>query len=213
MIRVKIISWTASFRYPTFQSGYQPTLSLPPLSTILGLLSSAKGEIVGFNDLDFVGYIFKSEGKSVDLEKIYFLSESNGNNSDVIEREILFNNILYLYLPDNWIKYFKNPNYQLLLVRSSDLATVDEIKTVQLEKIENTKISGTIIPLESKIPGIIHSLVVEYDYSTIPRSVKAARPFTLVPYSTKNLEIYPEETFYDEELGLGVILYDKSLLG
>lgn len=213
MIRVKIISWTASFRYPTFQSGYQPTLSLPPLSTILGLLSSAKGEIVGFNDLDFVGYIFKSEGKSVDLEKIYFLSESNGNNSDVIEREILFNNILYLYLPDNWIKYFKNPNYQLLLGRSSDLATVDEIKTVQLEKIENTKISGTIIPLESKIPGIIHSLVVEYDYSTIPRSVKAARPFTLVPYSTKNLEIYPEETFYDEELGLGVILYDKSLLG
>lgn len=213
MIRIVIKSWTASFRYPTFQSGYQPTLPLPPLSTVLGLLSSVKGEIVSLNDLEFLGYIFKSEGKGVDLEKIYFFNEDvESVNTDVIKREILFENTLYLYLPDIWIKYFKKPKYQLLLGRSSDLATIEEITKIKFEKIKNVPVSGTIIPLELNFPGTIHSLVIEYDYSTIPRSVKAAKPFTLVPYSSKNLETYPEKIPFDKELGLGVILYDKSLL-
>lgn len=213
MIRVCIKSWTATFRYPTFQSGYQPTLPLPPLSTILGLLSAIRGNIIGLSDIEFVGYIFRSEGKGIDLEKMELLDvNAKEANTYPVKREILFENTLYVYLPDIWMQYLKNPKYQLLLGRSSDLASVDEIKTIKLEKIENAPISGTIIPLESKVPGIIHSLVIEYDYSTTPRSVKAAKTFTLIPYSNKNLETYPEETFYDEELGLGVILYDKSLL-
>lgn len=213
MIRIVIKSWTASFRYPTFQSGYQPTLPLPPLSTVLGLLSSVKGEIVSLNDLEFLGFIFKSEGEGVDLEKIFFLNGDGENvNTDIIKREILFKNTLYLYLPDIWIKYFKKPKYQLLLGRSSDLATIEEIKKVEFNELKNVPISGTIIPLELNFPGIIHSLVVEYDYSTIPRSVKSAKPFTLVPYSNKNLEKYPEKIPFDDDLGLGVILYDKSLL-
>ena len=121
MIRVKIKSWTASFRYPTFQSGYQPTLPVPPLSTIQGILSAAKGKIVSFNELPFVGYVFMSDGKGTDLERIYALGKPE---TDVIKREILFNNTLYLYLPDEWEKYFRKPKFQLLLGRSSDIATV-----------------------------------------------------------------------------------------
>jgi CRISPR-associated protein Cas5t len=212
MIRVKIKSWTATFRYPTFQSGYQPTLPLPPLSTILGLLSAAKGDIINLNDIDFVGYIFINGGKGVDLERTHLLDgRGKGIYTDITKREILFDNILYLYLPNTWEKHFRNPKYQLLLGRSSDLLSVDEIKKVKLEKKEGIPIGGTIIPLELKFPGIIHSLVIEYDYSTLPRNVKAVKPFTLVPYS-KNLNVYPEELPFDEELGLGVMLYDKSLL-
>ena len=115
MIRIKIKNWTASFRYPTFQSGYQPTLPVPPLSTIQGLLSAAKGEIVSFGEIPFVGYVFKSEGKGIDLERIYALGKTE---TDVIKREILFNNTLYLYLPDEWEKYFRKPKFQLLLRQS-----------------------------------------------------------------------------------------------
>ena len=45
-LRILIEGWTASFRYPAFISGFQPTLPVPPLSTIYGLLSAAKGELV-----------------------------------------------------------------------------------------------------------------------------------------------------------------------
>ena len=109
MIRICIKSWTANFRFPSFQSGYQPTLPVPPLSMIFGLLSSAKGDITGIDDVDYVGYVFKSEGKGIDLEKTYSIIEKGKNvNIDVIKREILFENTLYLYLPDVWSKYFKN---------------------------------------------------------------------------------------------------------
>ncbi|HIC86790.1 MAG TPA: type I-B CRISPR-associated protein Cas5 [Aquificae bacterium] len=212
MIRVKLTSWTATFRYPTFQSGYQPTLSLPPLSTILGLLSAAKGDIVSLNDIEFIGYIFKSLGKGKDLEKTYMLGEKI--KSDVIKREILFNNTLYLYLPDEWEKYFKKPRYQLLLGRSCDLVAVKEIKPVNLEKKENVPIAGTIVPLEANLSGKIQALPVEFDYSDIPRKVKIVRPFVLLPYpkDKRKIQIYEGKLPYDSELGLGVWFYDKSLL-
>ncbi|NPA62793.1 MAG: type I-B CRISPR-associated protein Cas5 [Methanococci archaeon] len=213
MIRVKIKSWTATFRYPTFQSGYQPTLPLPPLSTILGLLSAAKGEIVSLNDVEFVGYIFKSGGKGVDLERTHTLGKEMG--TDVIKREILTDNTLYLYLPDEWERYFKKPRYQLLLGRSCDLATVEEIKPIKLEEREKVPIGGTIVPLESNIPEIIQTLPIEYDYSTIPRRVKVVKPFVLIPYpkNIKRAKIYEGKLHYDDDLNLGVWLYDKSLLG
>lgn len=213
MIRIKIKSWTATFRFPTFQSGYQPTLPFPPLSTILGLLSASKGEIVGLNDLDFVGYIFKSEGRGVDLERTYALGKPK---TDVIKREFLVNNTLYLYLPDEWSKYFKKPRYQLLLGRSCDLATVEEIRKVKLEQKENVPIGGTIVPIHTNLPGIIHALPVEFDYSTIPRVPKIVKPFILIPFPRtprdRDRYTYNGSLPYDEEIGLGVWLYGKGLL-
>ena len=83
-LRVLIESWTASFRYPAFVSGFQPTLPVPPLSTIYGLLSSVKGEIVKPDDVT-VGYIFDYEAKSVDLEQIYEIKALTGNKSNIIK--------------------------------------------------------------------------------------------------------------------------------
>ena len=59
-LRILIEGWTASFRYPTFISGFQPTLPVPPLSTIYGLLSAAKGDLVTPIDTS-VGFVFESE--------------------------------------------------------------------------------------------------------------------------------------------------------
>jgi len=68
-LRVKIRAMTASFRYPMFVVSYQPTYKIPPISTIYGFLSAAKGEKVGIYDVS-VGYDFTSEGHGVDLERI-----------------------------------------------------------------------------------------------------------------------------------------------
>jgi CRISPR-associated protein Cas5t len=209
MIRVKIKSWTASFRYPTFQSGYQPTLPIPPLSTIQGILSAARGEITSFSEVSFVGYVFLSEGEGEDLERIYALSKPE---TDVIRRKVLFNNTLYLFLPDEWGEYFKKPRFQLLLGRSSDIATVEEIKKVKLEEKTDIPVGGTVVPITSGLPGLVHALPIEFDYSTIPRKVKSVKAFTILPFpknaAQKRRQIYEGKLPYDSELGIGVWLYE-----
>lgn len=210
VVRVKIHSWTASFRYPTFQAGYQPSLSVPPPSTIQGLLSAAKGNIVYFSDLEFFGYVFISNGLGLDLERIYPLGKQE---TDVIHREVLFDNELFLYLPREWENYFKKPRYQLLLGRSCDLATVEEIKKMVLEKRENVPIGGTVVPVDAGIPGVVHALPVEFEYGTIPRRAKNVRPFIILPFprtlGQKKRQIFNKETFYDPELELGVWLHEN----
>jgi len=209
MIRIKLRSWTASFRYPTFQSGYQPTLPVPPLSTIQGILSAARGEIISFGEISYVGYVFKSEGKGIDLERIYALGKTE---TDVIRREVLFNNTLYLYLPDEWEKYFKRPKFQLLLGRSSDIATVEKIENVKLEEKTNVPVGGTIVPINSGLPGLVHALPVEFDYSTIPRRAKMVKPFTILPFpknsTQRKRQTYIDNLPYDPEIDIGVWLYE-----
>jgi len=209
MIRVKIKSWTASFRYPTFQSGYQPTLPVPPLSTIQGILSAARGEIMSFGEIPFVGYVFKSEGMGVDLERIHALGKTE---TDVIRREVLFDNTLYLYLPDEWKKYFRKPKFQLLLGRSSDIATVEKIDEIKLEERADVPVGGTIVPIDSGLPGLVHALPVEFDYSTIPRRAKIVKPFTILPFP-RNLAQRKRQTYggklpYDPEIDIGVWIYE-----
>ncbi|BAD84650.1 hypothetical protein, conserved, RAMP superfamily [Thermococcus kodakarensis KOD1] len=209
MIRVKLRAWTASFRFPTFQSGYQPTLPVPPPSTIQGILSAAKGEPVYLTQLPYVGYIFKSSGKGVDLEKIYALGKVE---TDIMKREFHYNAELYLYLPDEWKQYFKRPRYQLLLGRSSDLAIVEEIKeNISLDEKE-APLGGTVVPIELGVPGMVHALVVEYDYSTVPRRAKLVKPFVVLPYPKTAAEKRRQTTrgFYDSELGIGVYLHRWS---
>uniref|UniRef100_A0A7C3MBY9 Type I-B CRISPR-associated protein Cas5 n=1 Tax=Archaeoglobus fulgidus TaxID=2234 RepID=A0A7C3MBY9_ARCFL len=210
MIRVKIRSWTASFRYPTFQSGYQPTLPVPPLSTIQGILSAAKGEIVSFGEIPFFGYVFISEGSGVDLERIYAVGKPE---TEVIKREILLDNTLYLYLPEEWGEYFRKPTYQLLLGRSSDIATVEKIEKIELEKRRNIPVGGTVVPINSGLPGLVHTLPVEFDYSTIPRRAKIVKPFVVLPFpknsAQRKRQIYNQgELLYDSEIDIGVWVYE-----
>ncbi|MPW38849.1 type I-B CRISPR-associated protein Cas5 [Thermococcus sp. 101 C5] len=208
MIRVKLRAWTASFRFPTFQSGYQPTLPVPPPSTIQGILSAAKGEPVYLTKVPYVGYVFRSEGKGTDLEKIYALGKIE---TDIMKREFHYNAELYLYLPDEWQEAFKRPRYQLLLGRSSDIATVEEVKKVELEERE-VPLGGTVVPLDLGVPGMVHALVVEYDYSTVPRRARLVKPFVVLPFPRTPAEKKRQtaRALYDPELGVGVFLHRWS---
>ena len=205
VLRILIEGWTASFRYPIFISGFQPTLPVPPLSTIYGLLSAVKGELVTPEDTN-VGFILESEAKSVDLETIYELKGLKGNKSNVAKREFLFNPKLYLYVDNlDFKEFFEKPNYPILLGRSSDLAFISEIKEVELDKKTNVDLGKTILPFGTDGAfGVIQALPTHFS-EDIPRKAIGTKPYILMNQFYR----YSGECYYDDELKWGVWIHEK----
>lgn len=192
--RIKITSWTSSFRYPNIISGFQPTLLVPPISTVLGILNACAGKYLIHDKLS-LGYYFEYGAKAVDLETIYQIELDSKNipknqvKSNIIRREFLFDTCLYLYLFDNnLVEYFHSPYYSILLGRSSDLASIEEIKEVELPKIEKAeKIKGQIIPFkENGLPGLIQALP-KYFTETIPRNNIGTEAYSVIPYDVSDM--------------------------
>ncbi len=190
--RIKISSWTSSFRYPNIMSGFQPTMEVPPISTVLGIINSCAGEYQMFSNFR-IGYYFEYDAKSVDLETIYMVEvnrnvPTNRVKSNVIKREFLYGCNLYIYLTDKQIvEFFKNPVYQILMGRSSDLATIEEIICLDLPEIEKaTKIKGQMMPISVGLfPGNMQALPIYYT-DTIPRRNIGTQPFSVISYSSND---------------------------
>ncbi len=190
--RVDISSWTASFRYPNIISGYQPTLPVPPISTVLGIINSCAGCYQDFKGLE-IGYYFDYQAKATDLETIYQVeasgkSVSNKMKSNVINRDFLFNCRLFIYFKtDIYIDYFRNPHYSVLLGRSGDLASIDKISELDLNEIPVAeKIKGQIVPLENNmLPGIIQALP-EYFTNEIPRKNLGTKAYSVIPFTASD---------------------------
>lgn len=187
--RIKISSWTASFRYPNIISGYQPTLEVPPVSTILGLLNACAGKYIRHGTLN-LGYYFDFGAKEVDLETIYQLEgdskgiPKNQAKSNVIKREFLYDCRLFIYLEDaGLVEFFRNPVYQLVLGRSADLATVEEITGVEMSPVENAcKIKGQAIPFRGNfLPGQLQALP-KYFTDTFPRRNIGTEPYSIISH-------------------------------
>ena len=200
--KIDITSWTASFRYPNLISGPQPTLEVPPISTILGLINAAAGFYIEHKNLT-LGYYFEYEMEGEDLETIYQINSNNGkptNNakSNVISRKFLFNNYLRLYTIDKRIAdYFSQPYYQLVLGRMNDLASVNSISELEsLEKVNfATKIRGQIIPFKYRLPGQLQALP-KYFTNDFPRKNLGTEPFSIISHksnvSGENLTVYKD---------------------
>ncbi|OJX87797.1 MAG: type I-B CRISPR-associated protein Cas5 [Paludibacter sp. 47-17] len=187
VFKIDITAWTSSFKYPNIISGFQPTLEVPPISTVLGLINAAAGKYIKYDKLK-IGYYFEFEAKQTDLETIYQIEAhdrgypKNTTKSNVIHREFMFNNHLILYLQNNeLVDYFRLPVYPLLLGRSNDLATVNSIEEVDLKEIHNAeKIKGQIIPLIGNfLPGVIQPLP-KYFSATIPRYNLGTEAYSVV---------------------------------
>lgn len=204
-LRILIEGWTASFRYPTFISGFQPTLSVPPLSTIYGLLSAVKGEQVTPEDTN-IGFVFESDAKSVDLETIYELKGLKGNKSNVAKREFLFNPKLYLYMDNlDFKEFFKKPSYPVLLGRSSDLAYIKEIKEMDIDKKSGINLGKTILPFGTDGAfGVIQALPTHFS-EDIPRKALGTKPYILMDQFYN----YSGECYYDDELDWGIWIHEE----
>jgi len=192
--KIDITSWTASFRYPNIISGLQPTLEVPPISTILGLINAAAGFYIYHKSLS-LGYYFEYEMQGEDLETIYQISSKDGkptNNakSNVIKRHFLFNIFLRIYTDDDAIAgYLAQPHFPLLLGRMNDLASVVKISEKEtLEKIEYaSEIRGQIIPFKYHLPGQIQALP-KYFTNEFPRKNIGTEPFSIINYMAKTFD-------------------------
>lgn len=193
--RIKITSWTASFRYPNIISGVQPTLTVPPVSTVLGLMNACAGKYIEHKGLT-LGYYFSYGAKTIDLETIYQVEldtkgvPKNKMKSNVIRREILYDCTLFIYLTDAQLaNLFLSPCYPVLMGRSSDLATIEEIKESTLNEQKNAdKIKGQVIPFQGNhLPGILQALPV-YFTNTIPRQNIGTQAYSIISYDSRDFQ-------------------------
>lgn len=186
LFKIDITSWTASFRYPNLISGFQPSLEVPPISTILGLINAAMGSYQKYNSF-MLGYYFDYQSKAVDLETIYQMHGKNGTtsnqaSSNVIRREFLFETFLRIYVQDRKVAdSFLAPIYPLLLGRMNDLATVESISEIKLEQLEHAqKIKGQLIPFSPyHLAGQIQALP-KYFTDTFPRNNLGTEAYSII---------------------------------
>jgi len=220
VLRVVIRGWTASFRVPMFISGHQPTLPVPPLSAIYGLLGAISGNIIPFAGIRF-GYNFRYSGRALDTETVYELDnkEALKFKTNVIMREILFSPHLTLYMDNtSFEKHFLKPVFPVLLGRSMDLAFIENLNLVKLQQKEQVRISGTLLPFPIKnVAGPIMSLP-SYISPNVPRKPEGIQPFYILedrfdapvkktPCQSVSRSLKPQNLYYDEELDKGVFIY------
>ena len=205
VIRVHITGWVSSFRNPLFISGFQPTLPIPPLSAIYGIITAAQGEWLTPHDVS-LGFVFYSIGKAVDLETVYESSGKLNAKSNINRREFLVEPELYLYTPDMWLKEaFERPCYPLLLGRSSDLATVKSIKEIELESRSETVYRDTLLPFpDGQLYGQVQALPTHFT-AEIPRRPSGTRAYCLITEKIK----YRGDVLHDPEMDWGVYLHER----
>lgn len=193
--RVDLSSWTASFRYPNLISGIQPTLDVPPLSTVLGLLNAAAGRYLTHDKGLQIGYYFAYAARGVDLETTYQIESggqgqpTNTGKANIMQREFLFEARLSLYLPNAELAAsFMAPVFPLLLGRSGDLATVDNVQEMEMREVSNaSKIKGQIVPFTGNhLPGRLQALP-RYFTNSLPRHNLGTEPFSIIRHDAPDL--------------------------
>ena len=210
--RIHITSWTASFRYPNLISGYQPSLVVPPLSTIYGLVSSAVGNYVSPYDMA-LGFVFKFDSQAIDLETIYQFSSKSSRlitKANIVRRQMLFDNSLWLYVTDPQLaEVFLTPHFQLLLGRSSDLAFVNSVTKIELQRLEElNELKGTVVPMGTiPMSAPIQALPIGFT-NEIPRKNIGTRPFFLLGYDYQQPEPIMATGFFDSELEHQIYWHD-----
>lgn len=163
-IRIRLEAPVASFRYPHFLIGRQPTFPMPPPATIYGLLSAALGDYPDPRLIRFA-YQFNCEKDTIDdLETIWFVSKTTttrGKNalsnleaqSNILPRELVVNPQLTLYLTcDNdqefnrIYKAFICPSYILTLGRSQELVSVRDVEVIDMNPCKIGRLEPGLYP-------------------------------------------------------------------
>jgi len=215
IFRVHLTCWTASFRYPNLISGTQPTLPVPPLSTLNGLLSAAMGTPYTVDSQkERFGFFFTYKGRGQDLETIYQMGQKlTGIKQNVLKREFLTDGSLYIYTSEEEIaRAFSSPKFQMLLGRSTDLASVGEIISLPCpeEKIQLENLKGTIVPFTNPGTGACHFLAApvqalprSFDQSYPRRNIGTA-PFYILDKTHNQTTPIQAKGIHDEELGIDI---------
>lgn len=208
ILRVHIKGWTASYRFP-YLVIEQPTLTVPPLSTIYGIISAATGKFVDGRQTA-VGFVAPFKAKATDLKTIYQIGKwGTIEKKNVIRREFLYEPELYVYLTNlDLKKAFENPRYPILLGRSCDLGYIKEIVVMELIERDEVTFQYTLLPFPfNGVATPIASLPVFFTQS-IPRKPFLVRGFHIIeaPVTVKRPNLLA-----DPEKGWGVFIHEYSL--
>ena len=196
VFKIEITTWTSSFRYPNIISGFQPTLEVPPLSTVLGLINAAAGKYMEYSKEEEIGYYFEYGAKAIDVETLYQVDKKSPTNpapslkatSNVIKREFLTDCSLFIYTEDEYLYgCLMNPVFQILLGRSSDLAQVKFRGKKELPQIINaSKIKGQIVPFaDNYLPGQIQPLPQYFSNSEIRKNI-GTKAYTVISFNSND---------------------------
>ena len=207
VLRIYIKGWTASYRFPPFAM-IQPTLGVPPLSTIYGIISAAAGRLVGLQETA-VGFVAPFKAKATDLEKIYQLGETGKvEKTNVVKRDFVYEPELYIYLTNpDFESDFLNSRWPILLGRSYDLAFIKEVSpNFELQLTEEATFQYTILPFPFEdVASPILALPISFTES-IPRRPTLVKPFHII--EGKPMLVKSKKIFIDSEKGWGVFIHD-----
>lgn len=175
---VRLHARTASFRVPYILDP-QPTLVVPPPSTVYGLIRNAAGRWIDRDEIGEVRYRLEYGTRFWDLEKIHKI-EANGKRTgtEVVRREQLYDVTLHLYLDAQWEYVFRHPRGILTIGRSGDLANVESVELVQLDS-ESGIAAGILVPAPCSLYGAVYALPVDFTREE-PRHPVEVRSFVTV---------------------------------
>lgn len=173
--RITIEAPVASFRYPHFLVGRQPTYDMPPPSTIYGHIASALGELPDPRSIRF-GYHFTAVSRASDLEHQHIIWQGSpeklsseegakfrewrkrhsvalGSAIQPTLRDFLFGCRLLLYLdPPSLAEAFADPVFCMNFGRSQDLAKIGKIEMVRLVEARGAYLENTLLPFREMRP-------------------------------------------------------------
>ena len=208
VVRAEIRGWTASYRVP-FLAVIQPTLQIPPPSTLYGILSAIAGHPIGPEDTA-VGFVAPYQAKAQDIERTYQIGEEGKiEKISIVKKEFLYEPELFLYVTNLDLQaYLQSPRYPILLGRSCDLAFLAETKEIELDPVEEVEFQYAILPYPwSGISAPIMALPLAFT-DTVPRRAIGVQPYYLI--DGKKVKVRKEggkQLFIDPEKQWGVYFH------
>ncbi len=198
VVYARLTGISASFRIAYTISGDQLSLTVPPYSTILGMLTFAKDQEVR-PEHTRLGFRYTYQGTARDLEKFHrWERKDNGqygyNRTAVRKREMhLFPELELILTNVEFEDVIDRPRRTLYLGRSQDIAAVEELKILEAVPVEKGRLHGTLLPIELGKPlpanGMIYNLPECFDYQEgRVRRPQNMRTFLALPQEEQEIE-------------------------
>lgn len=220
LLYVLIRGWTATFRLPLLYSGTGLTSPVPPYSTLLGLIGCIAAQDLSPQSVGRIGYIFRSDGKTIDLETTKRLSMDNkgklGPNTrkgdGIAKREFHVNPELHLYLENLSLRrFFEEPQNIPTIGRSQDVCWIESTKEVTCKIVSEGSVRGTLVPFPTEgATGLIVLLPDWFDNTVIgyTRSIGRLGKYYAVKYDTPTGKIKLKNLFMVEGQDACIYLHD-----
>lgn len=228
-LHVRFEGLTASYPYPFIKSGTLISLPCPPFSSLFGMLSACAGHDVRPDGM-LIGFEFRSQGKSVEIERTQRLRTDNKGrlrsnpSPGLARREFHVSPRLDVYLNRVDLKLaLECPAATPCLGRSQDIAWIAEVHEIELSPVREGAVGPTLVPYPNyEAAGMVLPPLVDYylndtqgytrvpgrisRYQALPDLTGTPRMGGLMLRSTDTIHLYhPSDSLFPQH---AVILQD-----